>query len=670
VIYPDNAKSFYESIPRDIPANIAYRMKLHDLLAGSKNFQDTYKAMILEDPKIAFNSAWFTYDPQQPAGFRDVPFVLREAQEEAIDAVDHAYRNQYDLAIDKARKEGATELLVKYFTGLWWLEPGFCALVGSRKKEFVDTSVEIINMRVQGTHKSLFHKICYAVVNMPRWGVPNFQKTSMRLENLDNGSSIGGESTNENFGAGDRASISLVDEHGRMDYTIAQSVVENLSDTCNCNIYNSTHFYGTAHPYNQLLISGKVKVVILNWERNPLKNQGLYKSPDYDEVTISDLAYYRNISEEAFSGIEKDTPFTLSKFWRDIRENKPHLLEALKKVSFIADGGDANDGGWRSKWYDAEEKRRTSRRDMAQNVDRNPVGSGDMFFSPVTLRRLRAEHIQTPTHTGEIKFKKNEDESIIKTSCILKTGLTTGRMQWWGPLIDGRPDQSHNFIIGSDISVGTGASNSVHLIYDVNTQSEVGIWVCPNTPPESFADVGVALAYWTGGNSGLPYMIWENNGPGGAYGKRIQFYAYPKVYVQRDERARKKTEKNAWGWHSSLDNKIDLLQDLDIALGQAIRGSKAHSSFMTHDEGLVGELESYINFEAGGVGPAKLSKDSSGARKAHGDRVIPAGLVLLALRLQPKGVAKDTRGIPKDCIAYRRQQREMQEARDKENRRW
>ncbi len=377
--YPDNPKDFYKMIPRDLEANIEFRMLLHNTLADSKEFQETYKAMALENPKILFNSMWFTYNPQNKTGFRNMPFILRPAQEDAIDGVEEAYRSQHDAAVDKARKEGATELLMKYLLGLWWLEPGFCALVGSRKAEFVDKSVEIINGQLRGTHKCLFHKLCYALINMPKWAIPNYDKTSMRLENLDISSYIEGESTNENFGAGDRASICVVDEHGRMDYSIAQSVVENLSDTCNCNIYNSTHFYGTAHPYNQLLVSSKLPVIVLNWERNPEKNQGLYKSPDYDQIVIADLEYYKSISEEAFAGIEKGAAFTLSSFMRDIRDNKPHLLEVLEKVNFIADGGDANEGGWRSAWYDSEEARRTSRRDMAQNVDRNPVGAGDMF---------------------------------------------------------------------------------------------------------------------------------------------------------------------------------------------------------------------------------------------------------------------------------------------------
>jgi hypothetical protein len=292
-----------------------------------------------------------------------------------------------------------------------------------------------------------------------------------------------------------------------------------------------------------------------------------------------------------------------------------------------------------------------------------------MFFSPVTLRRLRSEYIRRPDFQGELSSKKDREEVIIPSSCRFKPGLTSGRMKWWGELYNGRPDQSHSYIIGTDISLGTGASNSVHLVYDVNTNEEVGIWVCPNTPPESLADIAIVLAYWVGGSS-KPLLIWENNGPGGAYGKRIKFYAYPKIYIQRDERQRRQKQKNAYGWHSSPDGKIDLCQDLDIAMGQAIRGSKAHTSFLTHDEDLLKELESYINYESGGIGPAKLAKDSSGAQKAHGDRVIPAGLVLLGKRFQPKGRIETVEVVEKDSILYRRLEAERQEQSEAETRRW
>ena len=133
---------------------------------------------------------------------------------------------------------------------------------------------------------------------------------------------------------------------------------------------------------------------------------------------------------------------------------------------------------------------------------------------------------------------------------------------------------------------------------------------------------------------------------------------------------RKQKSKNEYGWHSTSDAKIDLLQDLDIALGQAIRGSKAHNSFITHDEEVLKELESYINYESGGVGPAGLAKDSSGARKAHGDRVIPAGLVLKARKLQPRGRVEDFATVVRDSIQFRRLERERMDQQELEMRRW
>jgi hypothetical protein len=639
---------FYDLIPTDLKANIHFRQKLHEKLAVDDGLQSEFLSMVLAKPEIAYNTCFFTYNPREPVGYRNLPFILRPAQEDAVRALQDAIEDGHDLVIDKSRDEGATELITKFFTLYWLLVPETTFLMGSRKEEFVEKT---------GDHKTLFHKIIYALDHLPFWmnKLYTAEKTFRHLRNLKNYASIDGEATNENFGAGDRRTAVLVDELGRIDYKIAQCTIENLSDTSNCNIFNSTHFYGAAHPYNKLLKSGKMPVVVLPWERNPVKNGGIYKSVTAGVIEIKDIEYYQELYPEVFKHFHRMQPLQLKHLTDLMTARYPDA-----KWRFIADGGSANDGGWRSVWYDKEEERRSSRRDMAQNVDRNPIGSGDMFFDPAVLRRIRLDCIKPPKYKGEIGYKLLPNGLLNKASITWDLDYGKKRLWWWGSLPKGRPYQHHNYIVACDISLGSGSSNSVAGIYDVNTCEKVGMWVCPNTPPEEFADQTIAICHWVGGMSRRPFLIWESNGPGNSFEKRVLKQGYKFTYIEKDERAKRKKRKNRRGWFSTLQKKYDLLLELRIALAEGLKNKKSQHKRLTifddagNGRGTIGEYEDYIYSETGVPILSSQIDESSGARAAHGDRVIPDGLFILAISDQQAGFAKVEKLAREGSLAYRR----------------
>lgn len=658
----DSPESLLEIIPRNVAENIKFRMDFHKLLSKDDSMQKIFMEMMFVKPQLYFDLCCFTYDPRQPRGCVNRPFILREAQVEAVNELKSGIDNGENKLINKSREEGATELIIKLFALYWRLFPQESFLVGSRAAEFVDAGVEVSKGQLTGVHKCLMHKLVYAIIHWPKWMQPNFLKTYMRTENLDNGSVIYGQSCNENFGAGDRCRAVMVDEHGRMEHRIAASTIDNLFDVTKCVIYNSTHFYGIGHPYSRLLSSGKIDVIVLPWERNPEKNEGMYRSPRYDEIEIKDIEYYRKIIPEAFENIKTMEPFKLSTFTKEMLTLPEEVAEKLRSISFIADGGDKNDGGWRSPWYDEEEKRRTPR-GMARDVDRNAAGSGAMFFSPATLRRIRLETIRPANYKGEIQFTlktegKNHIPRVINPH--FKEG-GRGRFRWWGKLINGRPDQNHNYIVANDISRGMGSSNSVAQVIDVNTSEQVGIWVCPNTTPDAFADQAVAICMWCGGLTRQAYLIWEENGPGGAFDQRRRRLGYTFVYTRKNERARTRKKKQTFGWHSSPDEKFDLLQELDLALARGLQTKPNDKFLILHDGRSLTELETYITFENKKIGPSGLSEDEdSGAEASHGDRVIPLGEAILAMKEQGKAaVVEEKKNISKNSFAYRSQQRKQ-----------
>jgi len=651
----DSPESFLKIIPTDLRENIEFRMKIHSLITEDTSLQKLFLELMFVKPQIYFNTCAFTFDPRKKRGYKNIPFILRPAQSDVVDALKEHIDFGKDLLIDKSRDEGATEIVCKLFALYWRLEPQCQLLVGSRKAEFVDKGVEINKGQLIGDHKCLMHKIIYGVTHWPKWMQPNFYKTYLHLENLDNSAVIDGEATNENFGAGDRRKAVLVDEHGRIDHRMAGAIVDNLPDTTDCTIYNSTHFYGVGHPYNKLLSSSKIDVIVLPWERNPEKNEGIYRSPEYDIIEIRDIDYYNNICPEAFENVKPMEPFKLSSFERDLLTLP--TAHKLKNIKFIADGGDGNEGGWRSPWYDAEEKKRT-RRGMAQNVDRNPMGAGDMFFAPAVLRRIGLDTIRPANHKGDIQFDLRVGAGIprISNPRFVETGRK--RLRWWGKLVNGKPNQKHNYIVACDVARGTGSSNSVAQIVDVNTGEQVGIWVCPNTTPDSFADQAVAICKWCGGLTRSAYLIWEENGPGQSFDQRRRKLGYTFVYRRADEVGKTRKKKKTFGWHSSRTEKFYLLQELDLCLARGLQTKPSDKFVIVRDERTLTELGTYITFENGKVGPSGLSEDEdSGAGAGHGDRVISLAMVPLAMKEQPKAAVVVERKLPTNSFAYREQKR-------------
>ena len=298
----DSPELFYSLIPKDLKKNIQFRMRLHSYLAEDKTAQECYMGLCFAKPQIAFDSAFFTYDPRQPPGYENRPFIIRPKQSIMIDAIKDAIENQHNLIIDKSREEGATEVICKMFALYWWLRPQIYFLVGSRKEDLVDRSVEYKSGRLIGPHQTLFHKIMYGIFNLPIWVKLNITKKNCFLQNLENNSMIEGESTNESFGAGNRATAVLVDEVARIEPDVAQYIIDNIQDTTPCAIFNSTHFrWGSGHPYARLLRSNKIKTVTLGFEDNPEKSVGAYYSPAEGMVDLIDVSYYRQNYPEIFN---------------------------------------------------------------------------------------------------------------------------------------------------------------------------------------------------------------------------------------------------------------------------------------------------------------------------------------------------------------------------------
>ena len=660
-------ETFFAAIPKEQEGNVKFRLGLHKLLLEDKAARIHYLALSSLNPCIFFNSSYWFPAPRAKAGERIVPAILWPHQETALQKLRKAIFEGFDVVIDKSRSEGATFLLCGITLLYWLIQDEFTVLLGSRVEELVDKSTDIINGRVVGSEKTLFYKIMFLLNNLPAYLKPKYSKTHMFLQNLENGSAYTGESTSMGFGKGSRATVIAVDELAAVEPKIAQAIIENIADVATCCIFNSTQGdWGESHPYAKMLKDGDTEIIVLDWTDNPTKNVGLYKSEREGEVTLYDLDYYKkeypdlvlpklrfiNAGPKAKNPAKVET-LTLKK------KSTPEEFHSL----FVWDGGVSNFNCFRSRWYDAEEKRpQRTKRGMAQNVLRIPAGSSELFFSFALTERLR-DRVRKARYYGDVNYTIGYDGCINHSELVY--GSHHSALQWWGELHNGRPLQGHNYVIGCDLSKGTGTSNSVAAFIDVNTNELVGLYVTAYLSISDFAERVVALGEWVGGNE-QPLIGWEENGAP-EFQTRLDELGWYNLYVKQNRLNKAIKSANKYGWRSTKGTsgtKVEVLNKLDAALHEGLRDKPRYRPLVIYDEQTINELGSYVWFEGKvDIGPAAAQTESSGAKAAHGDRVIALAVSNDAVEQQIAGDEQEERYFSPNSWLARKQAKEERDAR-------
>lgn len=323
----------------------------------------------------------------------------------------------------------------------------------------------------------------------------------------------------------------------------------------------------------------------------------------------------------------------------------------------------------RSFWLNKEEQRRRgNKRDFFCNCLGVALGAADSVFDHIILNRIKETTIKEPDYNGEVVFNY-ENDKVIGQRFVPNFGKQ--RLSWWGELIGGRPNQSHNYILANDISFGLGSSNSIIEIYDCNIKEQVGEWADSLTPQDKFADITVATAKWIGGCNPC-FLIWENNGgQGSTFRQRILYQNYHNVYISKKEDAKWRKSSDTYGWRSNTQSKESLLAELGVALSCGINNVKDFSSIIIHSKDLLDELYDYVWYENGDCGTSKTQDMKTGAKKRHGDCVVPAGLCLLATRDQPAGTGISKTFVPENSFMSRFQTYlNQQEEEQKQGKMW
>lgn len=227
------------------------------------------------------NSFVWGYDPRNmPPIPRSVPFVTWPFQDRGLLEIYLAIQNQHDLLIEKSRDMGASWMLLIVFDWMWRFHREVSLLLGSRKEEYVDNG--------KRDKKSLFGKLDHLNDHLPRWLVPEgYDRTNLKIWNGRMESIITGESTNKDFGRGDRRTAVGLDEFAAVENGFA--ILQAIYDTTGCRIYNSTH-QGIATAFYDRRNNPLIKKLVFHWTQHPEKSRGLYfdkegkpHSPWYDK---------------------------------------------------------------------------------------------------------------------------------------------------------------------------------------------------------------------------------------------------------------------------------------------------------------------------------------------------------------------------------------------------
>ena len=302
------------------------------------------------------------------------------------------------------------------------------------------------------------------------------------------------------------------------------------------------------------------------------------------------------------------------------------------------------DGKPRSPWYDSEVKRCIHPQEVAQELDIDFQGSDFQFFDPKEIDRLVMQHCRPASHVGELEF----DPSTGTPRLFVPSRGGSLRL-WCGVDASGQVAHDRGYVVGADISAGTGSSNSVISVADRNTGEKVAELTTPRLRPDELARYAVALCKWFHDDTGKgAYMIWEAPGPGRNFGDVVIEMGYRNVYWKTREESLSKKSEPIPGWWPVKDAKRAVFGDYRRAI--------LDGRFINRSREAMAELREIVYTANGGIEHSKASRtiDPSGARDNHGDRPTADALCCYALARRAPAAREHVEVVPEGSLMQRR----------------
>lgn len=601
------AIDFYATVPTDLVENLEFRLELRRRAAKDYAFRRQMWAACEHDVLFWLSGWVWLYEPRtilNPDGIvipQRVPFIPWAHQVQPIRDL-RGNLGKVDIGLEKSRAQGASWIAVLLALHDWLFRPMKRINMVSQTEELVDDP---------DSPDSLMWKLDFALKTLPEWmaGTGGKDKDWVRnrnqhsLTNNRNGSSIKGYACGPNVARGGRCSWFLMDELASWADDDAQDAIQNTS-RIGPRLFISTPF-GNTNPYARMMHedSSMVKIV-LDWKDHPWQNRGLYRHVDGKMVAMDPV---RN---PLLPNYEKDSA---------------QLMYRLRQKGFKLAGE------IRSPWYDREcDKPIETPYSIARELDRDYGGSKQRFFGPDFMTRAKGD-VRKPVSVGRIDFLPSKMMAEFEKH-------EGGQVLLWAQLDNRGSPQQHPYVVAVDPSHGTGGSysnNSVLTVFDVLTKEQVLEWATNTVPPPDFAEFTVAVCNWFHN----AFLIWEMNGPGIAFWKRIRDLNYS-PFFRRPEMSKQRMKRSTTaGWWSSPKEKKVLFEEFS-------RGVR-RGEIQIRSSACVRECEAYV-FANGRIENevAASAQDESGKGESHGDRVVASALAAYYLGGRKEVTDKVTQNTP------------------------
>lgn len=563
---PADRYPYYHLVPKDPIENAEYRIKLLEAVEADENIADDLWDACSQDILFYVNSFLWTFDPRlvELDENTNIPFLTWNCQDwffgECVDCL-----GKYDLNLEKTRDLGASWMVLTTLDWFWRFDDRHLSfLLVSSKEDLVDW---------RGNPDTLFAKLDHIDKTLPWFLKPKagINRYNLHRENLDTGSVFTGAATTGDVGRAGRRTAIYMDEFSIFERGDDVAALAATQAATKCRIFTATpKGMGTAHA--ALRTTPGVKTRQLHWTEHPSHVRGLYRGEN-GKLDVVDSNY----------PFPPDYQFKM-------------------------------DGRWRSPFRDEQDRRNQVEWLNDQEYDISYLAESRPFFDGPTLDRLIMS-TTAPQFMGKLEYS---EESLTPRGL---TPIFKGPLRLWMP--PERPPFGKQYVIGIDVATGTGgsqASNSVGSVWDIQTGHKVAEYIENRRTPEDFAKDMVALARWFGAGFGRgegAKLIWEMNGPGGIFGKKVIEFGYTNVYFKRREDDLLKKTSTFPGFQAGRQK--------TTAFGEYRRALCANEAINPSKDALEeARCYRYANTMASGVewGGSGTGIDKAETGENHGDRVV------------------------------------------------
>lgn len=589
-------------VPRERQANLKYRLELRNRCRTDAKLRSAVTKACKEDFVYFLNAFVWLYEPRirlDASGNklpREIPFITWSHQEPIARELQKSIGTA-DIVVEKSRGEGMSWMGVMLALHNWLFEDMIAIGFVSDTEDKADNPDD---------PNSLMWKVDYAMSKLPLWMVGKKDADWTRklsdhtLKNHRNGSTIAAFAATGDVARGGRSTWFLLDEFAASGWQKGKKDSQALASTqhvTDSRLFVSTPNGTDGEFYKIVTEPSNVVKLVLDWKDNQTRNRGLYMLKDGVPVAVDPI----------------NNPLPA--------DYNPPTQKVLELFERLRHKGYKLEDKLRSPWYDREcDRPGATPQKIAQELDRDYGGSMHKIFGDDFFVAAKAT-IRDPVKRGRMAYNKETLDPDFDA-------VDNGPMQLWMPLDAHSRPPRHKYVLGADVSLGVGGSytsNSTLVGIDLVTGEQVLEFAINTMSPADFADLCIATAKWMHD----AYLSWEANGPGRAFTRRVMERGYGDIYYRTQlwEGSGTRKERKP-GWWTDEDTKTAMLSELSVQ----VKSGK----FVVRSKRLMEECGQYI-VQNGKIVHLQSSQttDDAAKGKAHGDRVIGAGVAVMAGRERP-----------------------------------